>query len=223
MTHREILNKIDGLIKERSILNHPFYIAWKEGNLNKEQLKLYAKIYYPHVANFPKYLRYIIENTDDRKIQMEAELNLKDELSHPAPHNELWIEFAKGLDMTEEEVINEPIHSSAKNIVETYTILAKKSPASGLAALYSYEAQQPEVSHEKIDGLINHYKVTDPSALAYFDVHSTADIEHRRGEREALMRCLKTGTTEEELIDSVNKALDAYHELLTGIMQEAEV
>src|SRR5687768_11756947 len=91
------LRELDASIGERSILKHPFYQAWERGELTREQLATYAGIYYPHVRAFPLYLEAAMALTTDDAVHAELEDNLHDELGNPAPHDELWLDFAEGV------------------------------------------------------------------------------------------------------------------------------
>ena len=42
---QDFLNRIKERIEVRSLLKHPFYQAWQEGKLTKEELKVYAAQY----------------------------------------------------------------------------------------------------------------------------------------------------------------------------------
>ena len=50
----------------------------------------------------------------------------------------------------------------------------------GLAALFAYEYQVPEVAASKIDGLVKHYGISDGRSLEFFRVHLKADVYHSR-------------------------------------------
>jgi len=52
------------------------------------------------------------------------------------------------------------------------------------------------------------------------DIRSPACIEHRLGERQALLRCLESGASPQVVLDSASQALDAYWGLLDGVCQE---
>ena len=83
----------------------------------------------------------------------------------------------------------------------------------GVAALYAYESQQPEVMKTKRDGLTNLYNVT--SGHDYFDVHQAIDVEHSAGER-ALVDAHAAGH-EAEILAAAQTALNATYMLLDGI------
>jgi pyrroloquinoline-quinone synthase len=221
MHAQDTLNRLDKFIQSRSILDHPFYVAWQNGELSPEQLATYALVYYPHVTAFPGYLELALESAEDEAVRTELEANLEDEKNNPKAHSELWLDFAAGVGASRENLPNEPWYPAAENIVSTFERLSSNGTGGALAALYAYESQQPEVSRQKSDGLQELYGVDDPDTLAYFEVHAETDIEHRQGERLALEHSLENGTSAEEVLTSAAQALDAYWGLLDGICEEA--
>jgi pyrroloquinoline-quinone synthase len=215
------LRELDALIRERSILEHPFYQAWTRGELTRDQLVTYARIYYPHVEAFPRYLEAAIAHAEDGRIRAELADNLTDERGNPAPHDALWLDFAEGVGADRRDVTAATPHPAASAIVATFGGLARESLATGVAALYAYESQQPEVSCSKAAGLRAHYGITDEKTLEYFAVHQAADVRHRAGEREALQTCLDAGVPAEVVHAAASRALDAYWGLLDGVCEEA--
>lgn len=217
------LEKLDDLIANRSILEHPFYRAWRQGELTRQQLAIYAQVYYPHVAAFPGYVQATLQGATDPLVRLELEENLAEELGVPKAHPELWLDFAEGLGMDRDAVAKTPPHPAAQNAVDTFNRLAQESTPAGLAGLYAYESQQPQVSRQKADGLRLLYAIEDPQTLAYFEVHAEADLRHRQGERLALSSCLADGATEVEILQAAEQALAAYWGLLDGLCAESGV
>ena len=221
MRTEKTLRALDDLIRERSILQHPFYRAWQRGELASNQLATYSRVYYPHVAAFPRYLKNAINCTGDSVIRSALQQNLEDELTNPAPHPELWLDFAAAIGQDKEAVkCAEPVPKTADSIA-TFDRLTNRDIASGLTALYAYESQQPEVAAEKLRGLRDRYGIHKPKALSYFAIHATADLEHRASERSAMERCLNSGTSPGTIISAAEEALDAYWNLLDGVCEEA--
>ena len=223
MNPQETLSQLDQLIQSRSILCHPFYVAWQRGELTRGQLATYAEVYYPHVAAFPGYLHAAIDAADDPSVRQELERNLADEIANPKPHPELWLDFAAGLGLDPASVAGAEARTAAVHMVNTFDRLAQGDTAAALAALYAYESQQPEVSRQKSEGLRLRYGVDGPDTLAYFEVHAEADIQHRDGERQAILRCLADGASPEVILESAEQALDAYWGLLDGICEKAGI
>jgi pyrroloquinoline-quinone synthase len=223
MTTEETLRALDDLIRERSILRHPFYRAWQRGELTPDQLATYSRVYYPHVAAFPRYLKNAINSPSDSVIRSALEQNLDDEMTTPAPHPELWLDFAVSTGQERQAVACAKPVPKTTEAIATFDRLTSRNIASGLAALYAYESQQPEVAAEKLRGLRDCYGIQSPQALSYFVVHTTADVEHRAAERSAIRRCLDSGTSPGTIMDAAEEALDAYWNLLDGVCEEANL
>lgn len=219
----DTLRLLDDLIQARSILRHPFYVAWQKGALTREQLATYARVYYPHVAAFPRYIATAAAAAVDPAVRDALDRNLADELHHPKAHSELWLDFAAGAGVDRASVTGAAPHATTRSVVATFDRLTQSGTANGLAALYAYESQQPGVSREKADGLRQHYGITDAGALGYFAVHAETDVQHRAEERDALDRCLVAGASGKAVLDSASQALDAYWTLLDGVCEEAGV
>ena len=217
-----VLQELDALIARRSILNHPFYRAWTAGTLTREQLRGSAESYYPHVAAFPGYLRAAAAGAD-ATVRAELLDNLREELSEPLPHTELWLRFAEGVSGDRAAVERAPATAATAAATATFQALCEQSTAAGLAALYAYESQQPEVSRSKAAGLCDRYRIDDQRTLSYFTVHAEADLRHRAGERAALGRCLEQGASGEEVLAAAGRALDAYWGLLDGVCERTGV
>ena len=173
-------NDLKKQISKFHLLDHPFYKAWVEGGLQKEQLKHYAKQYHAHVDAFPRYISAVHSNCTDstsRKVLLEN-LN-EEEGSLGKPHPELWMDFAEGLGINKADVLAEKSQRCTKELVETFHSLCRSSYAEGLAAIYAYEYQVPEIAETKIEGLKKHFDVHDEKTLSFFKIHQTADIVHR--------------------------------------------
>lgn len=223
MSSQRTLDRLDDLIRSRTILEHPFYRAWSAGELTGEQLRGYARSYYAHVEAFPRHLEKAAAAAGDPEIRAELESNLAEELSEPKPHPELWLDFAAGLGLDREAVRTATPPAETDRTIAVFDRLATSGTAAALAALYAYESQQPEVSRRKCDGLRGFYGVDDRATLAYFEVHAEADVRHREGERRALARAVDAGAGEEEVLGAASAALDAYWGLLDGVCRETSI
>jgi pyrroloquinoline-quinone synthase len=217
----EVLSKLDQLISDRSILQHPFYLRWQRGGLSRAELAIYSRVYYEHVAAFPDYLANIIRQNPASAVKETLSRNLADELANPAPHSELWLDFAQAVGANRESVLEAPPVSLAAETVKAFHDLTERSVCSGVTALYCYESQQPQVATEKMRGLRHHYGITSEAGLRYFRVHAEADIEHSHGERTALATCVEDGSSPEEIDVAAEEALDAYWKLLDAVGDES--
>ena len=66
-----------------------------------------------------------------------------------------------------------------KEMIDNFFKQARLSYAEGLASLYTYERQIPEIAETKIQGLKKFYGVNSKEGLEFFEAHKAADVIHR--------------------------------------------
>jgi len=175
MFSKELNKKLD----KYHLLNHPFYKSWNDGKLTREIIKDYAEQYYQHVKAFPRYIsatHSICEDIEKRKILLE---NLQDEENRDGDHPKLWKDFALAVGSNNTDIESVKEEKFTTDLIENFFKNGRASYAEGLASLYTYERQIPEIAETKIRGLKNHYGVTSEEGLKFFEVHKAADVYHR--------------------------------------------
>ena len=221
MTREEFLSALDAIIGERHLLKHPFYQLWSRGELKLETLREYAISYYPHVAAFPTYVSGVHAGCEDPALRQELLENLIEEERGTENHPALWRKFAAALGAATSDLAVSPrTPEVAEAIAEFRRSTREGSTAEGLAALYAYESQIPEVSKTKREGLCAFYGIQEGDATKFFSVHETADVWHREVEREALSRVADTPEAREKALDAARRCCDALNRALDGVMRE---
>ena len=175
MFSKELNQKLD----KYHLLNHPFYKSWNEGKLTREIIKDYAEQYYQHVKAFPRYIsatHSLCEDIEKRKILLE---NLNDEENSEADHPKLWKNFALAMGADAEEMEKIKADQFTKDMIDNFFKNGRSTYAEGLASLYTYERQIPEIAETKIQGLKKFYGVNSKEGLEFFEAHKEADIYHR--------------------------------------------
>ena len=175
MFSKELNKKLD----QYHLLNHPFYKSWNEGKLTREIIKDYAEQYYQHVKAFPRYIsatHSLCEDIEKRKILLE---NLNDEENRDADHPKLWKNFALAMGADAKKIEEVKAEKYTSDLIDNFFKYGRSSYAEGLASLYTYERQVPEVADTKIKGLKHHYGVTSKEGLEFFETHKKADVYHR--------------------------------------------
>ena len=117
------------------------------------------------------------EDLDKRKILLE---NLQDEEKEGADHPKLWKNFAIAMGSDSKKINNVKEEKFTTELISNFFKNGRSSYAEGLASLYTYERQIPEIAETKIRGLKNHYGVTSKEGLEFFEVHKAADVYHRQ-------------------------------------------
>ncbi len=221
MTAQTFLDQLDEIIEKQHLLKHPFYQMWNEGKLSLEMLQKYAQEYYLQVHNFPTYVSATHAACDDLEIRKMLLENLMEEEIGTANHPELWLRFAEGLGVRREAVKDRKHLAKTKESVTILKELARsENPAKGLAALYAYESQIPEVATTKIAGLKEFYGIDSEAALAFFKVHEKADEIHSQVTREALVKFCETAPQKQEALAAAATAVNALNLLLDGVYEE---
>ena len=176
MFSKELNKKLD----KYHLLNHPFYKSWNDGKLTRDIIKDYAEQYYQHVKAFPRYIsatHSLCEDIEKRKILLE---NLQDEENRDGDHPKLWRDFSFAMGSNKNEIESVKEEKFTTELIENFFKNGRASYAEGLASLYTYERQIPEIAETKIRGLKNHYGVSSKEGLKFFEVHKAADVYHRQ-------------------------------------------
>ncbi|MCC3412845.1 MULTISPECIES: CADD family putative folate metabolism protein [unclassified Microcoleus] len=220
MTQQQFLEQLNSILDQNHLLKHPFYQMWNEGKLDIAMLQEYAQEYYLQVHNFPTYVSATHAACDDIKIRQMLLENLIEEERGAANHPELWLRFAEGLGLDRNAVLErEHLEKTTESVRILKDLARSESPAKGLAALYAYEAQIPEVSTTKIAGLKEFYGIDSQAALSFFQVHEKADEFHSEATREALLQVCETEEAQQEALLAAQKATFALNLLLDGVYE----
>lgn len=211
------LATLETRIRERHLLTHPFYQAWSAGVLSRQALQEYSKQYYRQVEAFPTYVSAVHSNCPSLPVRQQLLENLIEEERGDNNHLELWLRFATALGVSRAEVVAAPILPETAAAVQTFRTLTRDhSYLAGLAALFAYEAQVPEVATAKIAGLKQFYGIEDPQAIAFFTVHQQVDRWHAETARQVLGASL-TSDNAAEVVTACEQALEALWKLLDGV------
>lgn len=217
-------------IDRRHLLTHPFYVAWTNGELSREQLRQYASQYLHHVLAEPTYLsnvhantpHFTTDGTSDLTARQTILANLMDEEFGPKNHPALWKHFASALGLSEEQLASTAARPATQRLIETFTDLCRNRPHYvGLAALHAFESQVPAIAAVKVEGLRRFYGIDDPAAVEFFTVHGEADVVHSAAEWALIEKAADTPAKRAAVLAATNDACDALWSFLSGVYELA--
>lgn len=216
--------QLQAIISERHLLTHPFYVAWTQGKLTRNHLKHYAEQYFHHVLAFPTYISAVHFNTPhidgDISVRQEILENLISEERGEKNHPTLWKNFALALGSSEAELKTTEMLESTETLIDNFRNICIQSPFYvGLAALYVYESQIPEVAAVKVDGLQQFYGMNNDADYEFFTVHQIADIYHAESELQLMETYANTEEKVSEVLSVAQIAADSLWQFLDGIYE----
>ncbi|MEX0656605.1 MAG: iron-containing redox enzyme family protein [Nitrosopumilaceae archaeon] len=201
-----LIQKIDELIEQHSLLKHQFYQMWSDGKLSQESLSGYSKEYFQLVKHVPSFVANVAKHAPQSNID-ELRANQKEESEHILH----WTRFAKALGVSENELEKyEGLEKTKKAISEISSLMG--SLEGGAAAMYALEKEIPKISQTKLEGLYKFYGITDYDATQYFELHKEADIRHAQ----TWQKILERNSQNENLLKIAEKSLLAQNLLLDG-------
>lgn len=212
---------LDAIVESRRLLDHSFYQRWSCGELPLEELQTYAKEYFHYALAFPTFLSAAHAQSEDIRVRQQILENLIEEERGPGNHPELWLRFCESLGLDREDVLSHEPSASTRELIRTVRELALSSTLQGLAALYAYESQVPDVARAKIEGLAEHYGISRPRDIAFFTVHMTADVEHSETARRLIEQLCDGDRKREEAAEAVEATTRALYGFLDGVEQQA--
>lgn len=205
-------------VMEYSMLKHPFYVAWTEGKLSQSVLGEYAKQYYAHVRAFPTYVSAVHSRCDDLQIRQELLENLIEEERGEENHPELWMRFAEGLGVAREDVRDvKLLPATTDSVARLRSLMQSEDYRDGLAALYAYESQIPEVARTKREGLKDFYGIEDERSVSFFRVHEGIDVLHQQIEKQILSEKCKTVDEQRRAVEVAKESAKVLWAFLDGV------
>ena len=206
-----LLQKIDRIIEERSLLNHPFYQAWSDGKLTRESLTGYSKEYYQLVKAVPVFMTQLMDNVPS-SLSDELDFHQQEEFSHIG----MWERFASGLGVSRNDLLNyDGLEKTNHALCGLLHLMG--SLESGAAAMYAFEKEIPKISQIKLEGLAEFYGLTSEDVTKYFNEHMEADIRHAAS-WEKLVDSLTSD--ENEIINAAESSVTCQNLLLDSCYEE---
>ena len=167
-----LIQKIDRIIEERSLLKHPFYQTWSDGKLTREALAGYSKEYYQLVKAVPIFMTQLMDQVPS-SLYDELDFHQQEEFSHIG----MWERFASGLGVSRNDLLNyNGLYKTNHAVSGMHHLMG--SLESGVVAMYAFEKEIPKISQIKLEGLAEFYGLTSEDVTKYFKEHMEADIRH---------------------------------------------
>ncbi len=210
--------KINQILKEKSLLNHPFYRLWQQGRLTRQALQGYAAEYYHLESSFPSFLLSASMHADDDQTDIIMK-NYNEETTGKS-HVDLWLDFTKALEMAPAAVRKTAPMESTSALLNRFKTLTGTGLFPAVGALLAYEANLQETAATKINGLQQFYNISDEKSTAFFSIHGTLDIKHSKDWKDMLVASAQSADEQQAVLDAVMESMDLLWGFLDGIHEK---
>jgi pyrroloquinoline-quinone synthase len=201
----EFWKRLDEAGERLSVLKHPFYVRWSEGELSIDELARYSGQYRHAVLALAEAAATAARSPEAGADAPALAVHAREEAEHVA----LWDEFVASVGGDPAAAANPETETCAA----VWAGEESRPLLETLVAMYAIESAQPAIAATKQDGLTRHYGI---APAAYFEVHERLDVEHA-AEVRALIEARLADADQDSLIATAEDVLKANLLLLDGV------
>jgi len=217
---RELVGHIES---RRTFGGHPLWLELADGELNGEQLKLFAVQFFLQVREFPRAVSAMHANCPFPKERIElAESVYEEETGRISgcnqPHPELFIRFGEAVGLKREEMLEGRPLPATRALIDWFELSTKQRSFIEAAAAINLaaEGQVPGAFGPMARRLQQHYGL-DQEAVEFWDVHELADAEHSDVGDNIVVRHATDAAMQARVRDALQHSLDAWWQFFDGI------
>ena len=202
--------------ERRSFGGHPLWLRIAEGGVSSEGLRIFAAQFFLQVREFPRAVSALHAKCPypDERIEL-AESLYEEETGRISgcdlPHPELFIRFGTAVGLHREEMTEaRPLPGTASLIDWFELSSSQRTFLEGAAAItLAAEGQVPGAFGPFARSLEKHYGLAR-EAVAFWDVHETADREHSDIGRSSVLAHADTPAIRAAVCAAVERSLEAW-------------
>ena len=217
---RDLLARIEA---RRTFGGHPLWHAIADGKLDARQLKLFAVQFFLQVREFPRAVSAMHANCPfpDERMKL-AESVYEEETGRLSgcnlPHPELFIRFGEAVGLARAELVGGRPLPATRALIDWFELSTKQRSFIEAAAAINLaaEGQVPGAFGPMARRLERHYGLSR-EAVAFWDVHETADAEHSDVGDHIVVRFAADAAIQARVRDALEHSLDAWWQFFDGI------
>jgi pyrroloquinoline quinone (PQQ) biosynthesis protein C len=212
LTTDDVLAKIKAMQKAKGKASHPIWQGMEHGTHNLEQVRYICKqhsIITLHNHNY--HGRLYVSCPDPEWREKLAEVAYEEATgrlyANGVSHHKLYLNYAKGLGISREEMYNVEYCASALAFKLFLSDVCSRFIEGVSAVMLGGEAQIPGLYGRVAQSLRKKFGLND-EALAYWIVHDKADEDHGEAGRQVLDRFVKTEAERQLVVETARKYMD---------------
>ena len=217
---RDLLARIEA---RRTFGSHPLWLELADGKLSREQLKVFAVQFFLQVREFPRGVSAMHANCPFAEERMKLAESLYEEETGRLsgcnqPHPEIFIRFGEALGLTRAEMVEGCPLPATRALIDWFELSTKQRSFIEAAAAMNLaaEGQVPGAFGPMARRLQENYRLSR-DAVAFWDIHETADAEHSEVGDSIVVRHATDAGTQARVRDALQHSLDAWWQFFDGI------
>jgi len=221
------LDAIANMHKEMPFEKHPLWAGLYEGTFSKRQVGEFAKqfgIIPLHNHNYHGRLYVICPNPKwrSRIAEVVYEEGTGKIFSNGVPHNQLYLNFSRGLGIPDEEMWQPDYCAEALAFKSYFSDICSHNIIEGISAhMLASEAQGPGFFAPMARRMQKHYGLSD-QAVDFWVIHDAADSDHSSVGAELLGDFAKTDQDRELVIKTARGMIEMTMVLYNGILNRVK-
>jgi pyrroloquinoline-quinone synthase len=217
---RELLARIE---TRRTFGSHPLWLAIADGQLSRDQLKLFAVQFFLQVREFPRAISAMHANCPFSEERMElAESVYEEETGRISgcnrPHPEVFIRFGEAVGLSRAAMIDGRPLPATRALIDWFELSTKQRSFIEAAAAMNLAAEGQVVGAfgPMARRLQENYGLSR-EAVEFWDLHELADAEHSKVGDNIVVRHATDAATQARVCDALQHSLDAWWQFFDGI------
>jgi pyrroloquinoline-quinone synthase len=202
---------------------HPLWLDLAAGKLDRARMKTFAVQFFLQVREFPRAVSAMHANCPFPEERMAlAESVYEEETGRLSgcnePHPELFIRFGEALGLSRSDMTEGRPLPATRALIDWFELSTKQRSFIEAAAAINLaaEGQVPGAFGPMARRLQEHYGLSR-EAVAFWDVHETADAEHSDVGDNIVVRHATDAATQARVRDALQHSLDAWWQFFDGI------
>src|SRR5689334_24208295 len=206
----ELIEDLQHTLQQRHPRPHPVRQLLLTGRLTKEQLQGWARNQFHEFRNIHRFFGIRYQKCPVPELRRMLLENMVEEEGedlfggkYPS-HRDLWVQFAEGLEIARDDMLNYEPLPGIRAALEMYVSLVQQSHwAVAIGTGLVFEGGGPKRMKEERDALERHYSWIPKRALDFFRVHEY----HDEGHGEFCFDVVRKHCMEDHLQDEMREAV----------------
>jgi len=210
LSPEELITDLQKALRQRHPRPHPVRRLLLSGRLTQEQLQWWAKNQFHEFRNIHRFFGVRYQKCPIPELRRMLLENMVEEEGedlfggkYPS-HRELWVQFAEGLGIARDDILNYEPLPGIRAALEMYVSLVQQTHwAVAIGTGLVFEGGGPKRMKEEREALEKYYPWVPPASLDFFRAHEY----HDQGHGDMVTNVIKQYCMEEKLQDEMREAV----------------